>query len=59
MEPTMTTSQTSKPLFLADISEQLAALRDRMDRAETAEEFAEIARLEAEALGGPFYCLTQ
>jgi hypothetical protein len=54
-----TTGQTSKPLFLADISEQLAALRDRMDRAETAEEFAEIARLEAEALGGPFYCLTQ
>ncbi len=31
-------------------------LRDRLNRAETAEEHAEICRLEAEMLGGPFWC---
>lgn len=36
-------------------AEALSALRDRFYRAETAEEFAEIARIEAEILGGPFF----
>lgn len=40
-----TTSQTQ-----ADIAEKLEALRDRMARAETGEEFAEICRLEAEVV---------
>lgn len=38
-----------------DKAEALSALRDRFQRAETAEEFAEIALLEAKILGGPFY----
>jgi hypothetical protein len=33
-------------------------LRDRFYRAETAEEIAEICRLEAEQNGGPFWCPT-
>lgn len=36
-------------------TEALADLRDRFYSAETAEQFAEIARLEAEILGGPFF----
>lgn len=40
----------------AEISEELEALRRRFWKAETAEEHAEICRLEAELMGGPFYC---
>lgn len=35
---------------------QIQELRARLNRAETAEEHAEICRLEAEIMGGPFYC---
>lgn len=33
-------------------------LRERFEKAETAEEFAEICRLEAIEHGGPFWCLS-
>lgn len=36
-------------------TEAINDLRARMNRAETAEEIAEICRLEAEIMGGPFY----
>ena len=34
----------------------LSELSNRLNRAETAEEIAEICRLEAEIMGGPFFC---
>jgi hypothetical protein len=43
------------PVDQTHLDDLMDRLRDRMATAETGEQFAEVARLEAELLGGPFY----